>query len=364
MAKYYDSDWELGSETYQTESGHIGESTQSHYGDFQSETHQIGLGIELDDNFVVQQVSEDGQMYGHVRVGQKLVGVDFETLERLNIVTLSEFAGHVMADKGSSYLHFDFMPKRKQKPRALPPPTTTMRNYTQETNMLALAADGLFFGLTTIALGGSHWLNLLAVTPLGAPTGNLTQAPGATFVNGHLGIFTECMSTTGSEKVCVDADSHQFLRMSPEIDDVSDINNLYVGDVAKGCLIVAIILSFFAFWITFREVFSSKTHTKEHDNVHKWNLFSTVLRIVCFAVAGGGGFNFLVKKREALDNLNFADVALDYSAGAHIAAEAIYGLFFIFLAFRACYCKPYTVKQLPERQYPVRASDVEQTLAN
>lgn len=239
--------------------------------------------------------------------------------------------------------------------------TTCSNGCQQETTLVTLAADVLFFALTTVALSTSHWVNLLAVTPSGAPTGNLTMAPGATYVDGHVGIWTECMSTaslevsaiemsatrTGRKEVCMDADS-----------------SATTVKVAKGLLFLALILVPFAFWMSFKELRSRKI-----DYLSLEQLVGIMVRVVCLAATTIGGYYFMFKKFESLDNPNFADVALGYSAGACSGAVAIYGLLCITLACRACFCNSAPSPPPPTRptygnkqSYPVGAYDVEQNL--
>lgn len=106
----------FGNETFNASKGHVRES---HGGT----SHEAGLGIQMEDDFVVSLISPDGQTYGKVKVGDKLVGVDGLTLPEAGISTVDAFKAYMVGNHGEAALHFNLMPKEPQKKSPPPKPT-------------------------------------------------------------------------------------------------------------------------------------------------------------------------------------------------------------------------------------------------
>lgn len=105
----------FGSETFTASKGHVRES----HGDT---LHEAGLGIQMDDGFVVTDIAVDGQSHGKVQVGDKLVGVDGITLAEANISSVGGFKQYMIKHNGEAALHFNLMPTNPPPPPAPPAP--------------------------------------------------------------------------------------------------------------------------------------------------------------------------------------------------------------------------------------------------
>lgn len=105
----------FGSETFTASKGHVRES----HGDT---LHEAGLGIQMDDGFVVTNIAADGQSHGKVHVGDKLVGVDGMTLAEANVTSVDDFKQYMIQHNGEAALHFNLMPTNPPPPPAPPAP--------------------------------------------------------------------------------------------------------------------------------------------------------------------------------------------------------------------------------------------------
>jgi len=126
-------DYIMGNETFLSKGGHAGEtkpvSISSVETSLASTVHAAGLGISMSTDFMITEVSEHGQCYGHAKVGDKLVGCDFQLLSELGISTVEDFKTYMIDRQAmDTYLHFNVLPKLKpvllaEKPK--PPPKQT-----------------------------------------------------------------------------------------------------------------------------------------------------------------------------------------------------------------------------------------------
>jgi hypothetical protein len=188
-------------------------------------------------------------------------------------------------------------------------------------------ADLAFFILTTVALATNYWITMLlpAAGPSNDPSygsygsygsyASYNPAP-TPLVDSRLGLWEQCQKDVSNTEVCED------------VENTTDVK------VAKGCLIVAILLVPFAILMTCKE-----------KGPKKWIGIS--LRIVIVALSAGGGYNWLT---ETWDSLDDTYASIGYSSGCHSAGVALYIALCFMMVVRACCGKP-APKPVP-RPYP------------